>query len=220
MPSSLYHKLLNTPDVKLLLHQVEDALEAEAKQREEFYDWLSPDVKAEFINGEIIMHSPAKRKHSNSTEYLFMLLHTWVNASHSGEVHMEKALVALTRNDYEPDISFWGNKKAESFTQDTMRYPAPDLVVEVLSKSTESRDRGIKFQDYASHYVQEYWIIDTDLQIVEKYILNTEFMEFREAARLTVEDGLESHVLPEFQIPVRAIFEKSAYLETLRNLLQ
>ncbi len=40
------------------------------------------------------------------------------------------------------------------------KFPAPDLIVEVLSESTEANDRGIKFEDYAAHGVVEYWIVD------------------------------------------------------------
>ncbi|GAB2598351.1 Uma2 family endonuclease [Spirosoma areae] len=41
-----------------------------------------------------------------------------------------------------------------------MKLPAPDLVIEVLSKSTARRDRGVKFTDYAANGIAEYWIVN------------------------------------------------------------
>lgn len=49
--------------------------------------------------------------------------------------------------------------------------PFARLVVEVLSKFTETRDRGIKRECYARYGVPEYWIIDADRRRVEVYRL-------------------------------------------------
>ena len=70
-------------------------------------------------------------------------------------------MITLTRNDYEPDICFFRKDKSDNFTEDQVLFPAPDLVIEVLSDSTEKRDRGVKFKDYQAHKIEEYWIIDT-----------------------------------------------------------
>ena len=53
-----------------------------------------------------------------------------------------KTSVTLTRNDYEPDISFFGSEKAKGFTPSQSKFPAPDLIVEVLSDSTEAETAG------------------------------------------------------------------------------
>lgn len=39
---------------------------------------------------------------------------------------------------------------------------APDLIIEVLSPATASRDRTYKRTLYARHGVKEYWIVDPD----------------------------------------------------------
>lgn len=48
---------------------------------------------------------------------------------------------------------------------------APDLVGEVLSPSTGSRDRGLKKQRYAAGGVPEYWIIDLETRVLEQHVL-------------------------------------------------
>ncbi len=118
--------------------------------------------------------------------------------------------MGLTRNDYEPDICYWNTEVADAFTDDQMEHPAPDLIVEVLSKSTTGRDRGVKFEDYAAHGVREYWIIDPIRKAVEQYELDEGTMAFARVAVLydDVNDTLTALTVPGFEIPVKAIFDK------------
>ncbi|WP_138989423.1 Uma2 family endonuclease [Larkinella sp. C7] len=220
MITSRVADLLEAPDARLVIERAQAILDDEAKRRKEFREWLCDDVKAEFINGVVVMHSPVKRQHLNASENLLMLLKVYVNKQDLGEVNTEKALVALSRNDYEPDICYWNKEIAASFYDDQMEHPAPDLIVEILSRTTTGRDRGIKFEDYAAHGVREYWMIDPVRQSLEQYKLDEDLMAFEEAAVLFVDDTLESLTIPGFRIPVRAIFDKDVNLITLQALIR
>jgi Uma2 family endonuclease len=102
------------------------------------------------------------------------------------------------------------------FSDDQMHYPAPDFIVEILSPSTEDNDRGVKFVDYAAHGVGEYWIVDPTAETVEQYQLVGEIFDLV----VKVKDGpLASLVIPDFTIPVRAIFDEALYQAALRKLL-
>lgn len=48
---------------------------------------------------------------------------------------------------------------------------APDLVIEVLSKGTDRRDRVEKLNLYARYGVPEYWIVDPQAQLIE-FLIN------------------------------------------------
>jgi Uma2 family endonuclease len=194
-------------------------LNDESQRRRAFYEWLRDDVKAEFINGEVIMHSPVVRGHLRASKYLFRLLMDYIEAHDLGEVDYEKALVTLTRNDYEPDICFWRKEVSDEFNDETMQHPAPDLVVEILSKSTAKRDRGIKYEDYAAHGVREYWLVDPRRQLVEQYTLDEEFMAFDAVGTFKLPDTISALTVPGFTIPVRAIFEQTANRDALKTLL-
>lgn len=146
-------------------------LEEERDKRKKFYEHISEQEKAEFINGEIVIHSPAKLRHILASKNLFALLDAYVRKNNLGLVGYEKMLIALSRNDYEPDICYFNPAKAQTFSLDQMKFPAPDLVVEVLLPSTEAADRGIKFEDYAAHGVAEYWIVDPEQGFLEQYVL-------------------------------------------------
>lgn len=211
--------LLEAPDAKLVIERAQAILANENERRRAFREWLRDDVKAEFINGEVIMHSPVKRRHLDASKYLENLLQNFVLLNNLGVVDSEKALIGLTRNDYEPDICFWNSETAASFEDDQMEHPAPDLIVEILSKSTTGRDRGVKFEDYAAHGVCEYWIIDPVRKSVEQYQLDEPTMAFASVATRYIDDTLEALTVPGFRIPVRAIFDKQVNMETLRALM-
>ncbi len=171
---ALLQKILNHPQAPQLLKRVKVALEKEKRARIEFRNRLQDDEKAEFINGKIIRHTPTRRGHSAAGSHLSQLLHTFVSLYDLGELAREKALVACTRNDYLPDICFWKNEKTVDFGKDTMIHPAPDFITEILSKGTEKKDRGVKFEDYAKHGVEEYWLIDYRKEKIERYLAEDE----------------------------------------------
>lgn len=219
MLESRVHDLLEAPDAKLVIERAQAILADEAERRRSFREWLPDDVKAEFINGEVIMHSPVKRRHLDATQNLLTLLRVFVHFHNLGAVDSEKALVGLTRNDYEPDICYWNRETADTFEDDQMEHPAPDLIVEVLSRSTTGRDRGVKFEDYAAHGVREYWIIDPTRKSLEQYQLDEATMAFSSAAVLYNDDTLTALTVPGFQISLRAIFDKQANMGALQAIL-
>ncbi|MVM37727.1 Uma2 family endonuclease [Spirosoma sp. HMF3257] len=212
-------QLLEAPNIKLLMQQAEIALRDEARQRQAFYEWIHEDHKAEFINGAIIMQSPAKERHWMAVGNLYRLLSAFVIKHKLGRVASEKAMISLTRNDYEPDICFWTADRSHEFEGEMMQFPAPDLIVEVLSKSTEKIDRGVKFNDYAAHSVQEYWIIDPKKQVIEQYILDKDVQAFVLENTLRIPHQIESKIVTGFQIPVQAIFDELSSNEILVSLL-
>ncbi len=207
---------LEMPDAALFVQKVQSALEAESAKRRHFYEIVEENKKMEFINGEIIFHSPVKLQHNSATKLLCKLIDTFVAKNKLGFVGIEKIMISLTRNDYEPDLCFFGNDKAKNFKRKQVQFPAPDFIVEVLSDSTAKIDRETKFQDYAAHGVREYWIIDPDKETIEQYELRDEKYQLLLKAR---DGNIESTVLAGFKIPTRAVFEEELNLQILTELL-
>ena len=216
---NLVAEILKKPMARLLVEEAVKLLNEETQQRNTFRNWVDESIKAEFINGQVVLHSPAKNKHLSACGNLFMLLNAHATNQKLGVVRVGKAMVSLTRNDYEPDICFFGNEKAQHFTPEQLLFPAPDLIVEILSKKTAKRDRGIKFEDYAAHGVSEYWIIDPTKEIVEQYALIGDLKEYFPVSTARYDDDLASRAVVGFDIPVAAIFNESANIETLKTLL-
>ncbi len=209
--------LKKRPDLAGITQTLQDLLKEEARLREEFYNTITEDDKAEFINGEIIMHSPVKLEHVEISGSLQMLLRYFVKLNDLGSIYTEKAMVHLSRNSYEPDIVFFRKEVAKDFKTGQMLFPAPDFIVEILSPSTEKNDRGIKFEDYALHSITEYWIIDPPAQTVEQYLLhNNEYkLEFKGTNGV-----ITSKAIKGFACNVNAIFNDAGNMDAMRQLLK
>lgn len=188
----------------------------EKKRREQFYNDIDENMKVEFINGEVIVHSPVMKRHNDASSSLLKLIDIYVQKHDLGFVGYEKIMITFSRNDYEPDLVFFGNKKASFFKQDQTLFPIPDFVVEVLSKSTEKIDRGIKFDDYETHGVKEYWIIDSKNEVLEQYLLIGDKYEL---ILKSTNGYVKSEVVSGFEIPIKAIFDRKVNFEALKKLL-
>lgn len=216
MSNDLLESLLESPVLPELIQEAQRALGREQALRRKFYEDVTPEHKWEFIQGEVVMHSPALNRHLLATQRLFRLMDTFAVTRQLGQVRTEEAMTSFSRNDYEPDIMFFGPAKAALIHPDTLHFPVPDLAVEVLSPSTEKRDRGVKFQDYALHGVAEYWIVDPVAETVESHRLQRDAYPPAPAQR----DGLlGSEVIPGFEVPLRAIFDETENLATLKAFL-
>ena len=71
---SLPNELLEAPELALYQEQIKARLEEEQRLRQKFRDDLAAGLKAEFINGEIIVHSPATARHTRARMHLSRLL--------------------------------------------------------------------------------------------------------------------------------------------------
>ncbi|MFK7981340.1 MAG: Uma2 family endonuclease [Saprospiraceae bacterium] len=200
----------------LIVKRVNEELLKEQQKRLAFYEWVDEDMKAEFINGEIIIHSPIMKEHNDATKGLLSLLDNYVIKYNLGYVGVEKVMVRFSRNDYEPDVCFFNKKKSATFKKGQHLFPVPDLVVEVKSKSTAKSDKDTKFKDYEQHSVGEYWMIDPIKEIVEQYVLVKGVYKLQKKA---TDGNILSKVVKGFEIPVRAIFDTDVRLDTLRKIL-
>lgn len=208
--------LTRSPRFLTALGELQEYAAQERERRARFYEEITPECKWEFINGEVIMHSPALLRHLMAQKRILNLLNNWVTLNRLGVALGEKALVALTRNDYEPDVVFFRTEKAGDLHPNTLLFPAPDFVVEVLSDSTMGRDRGIKYEDYAAHGVAEYWIVDPVIETIERHVLQGEVYRLAEKRN----DGtLRCGPVPGWEFPVRAAFDDEVNLHALAAML-
>ena len=129
---------------------------------DDFLDWLTPERRADLIDGEIFMHSPVSIRHADLLNFFDGLLRSWVDAHNLGRLYREVVAVRLaSRNVFLPDLAFVREDRRAIIRENHID-GAPDLVVEVLSNRTADRDVGPKFAEYEQHGVSEYWVLDPD----------------------------------------------------------
>lgn len=216
MNESLVSRVLSMPDAYLVLERVKAALEEEKIRRLKFYTDFDDHDKIEFINGEVVIQPHVDFQTARASGRLLTLLGVCtIKRMPKTFIGFRRTMVALTRNDYEPDICFFGEEKSRDFTDDQTLFPAPDLAIEVTSDATEHRDRGVKFRDYQAHGVGEYLIVDPRKQTLEQYhLVNGKYELVLKAQTCDV----KSFAVEGFQIPIRAIFDDAENLKAIQNL--
>lgn len=88
---------------------------------------------------------------------------------------------------------------------------APDLVVEILSRSTAGKDLGVKYDLYESVGVREYWLVDPENQTVLQYALSAVEQAF-ELVRIRpyiATETLTSAIFPELKLDLTEVFQES-----------
>lgn len=79
--------------------------------------------------------------------------------------------VILSQTDVlQPDLLMIHRNRASIVTFRGVEGP-PDLVVEIMSPGSRSRDRIVKMRTYAKYGVPEYWVIDSAARTLERYLL-------------------------------------------------
>lgn len=203
--TDLIESIRRSPHLPQIIKELEAIWQAEQQKRHTFWAAHDEGIKAEFIEGEVILyHSPIYGRHWKASSNLLRFLLPFVLDKQLGEVAYEKVMIRCTRNDYEPDICFWIKEKSQLFEAKQAAFPPPDFIIEILSDSTQERDRGVKMIDYALHDVQEYWLIDTDQKTVEQYLLADKTYTLSQKLKT---GSISSQVIAGFEINLAQIFE-------------
>lgn len=121
----------------------------------------------EAVEGELLVTAAPSARHQEISVTLGALLHELlVREGHGRLFHAPGVEFPATGEGVQPDLVFVSTERRGIISDDWLR-GAPDLVVEILSPSTEDRDRGVKRNLYRRQGVGEYWIVDPDEEAVE-----------------------------------------------------
>jgi Uma2 family endonuclease len=135
--------------------------------------WDSPDDgnRYEVIDGELCVTPPPNREHQHASGELGYRIRHYLEEHPIGTIYAAPFGVILPGvSGVQPDLVYVSNDRKAILT-DQGASGAPDLVVEILSPRTRSRDRGIKLRQYEAAGVQYYWIADPRTRTIEERIL-------------------------------------------------
>jgi Uma2 family endonuclease len=162
------------------------------------------DRRFELIDGELILAPSPVPQHQIISGNLFEILVSFVRTRNLGRVIYSPMDVVLSEYDvFQPDILFISNDRLQIIGDRNIQ-GAPDLVIEILSPSTEHLDRGIKLEQYLRYGVREYWIIDPQNRICE--VLQASETEFETVGTFAEGDMVASPVLEGIQVEVERLF--------------
>lgn len=130
-----------------------------------FFD--EEQIPMELINGKIVMMSPRPRvNHTRVAGTIYRIFSAALKGKSCEAFPDGVDLYLDEKNHFIPDAMIICDP---SQVKGDRIDGAPSLVVEVLSPSTELRDRGVKMRAYAAAGVEEYWLVDVVSKRVEVY---------------------------------------------------
>ena len=170
---------------------------------------LFPDdgQRHELIDGEHYVTASPNRKHQYVLGRLHLAIGTWLEQHPIGQVYFAPFDVVLSRFDVvEPDLLYMSNALADAVLTAANVQGTPELVVEIGSPSTRKRDETIKRHLYERSGVEEYWVVDPDLDVVRVYRRTDD--GFSRVTELSAEAGdvLTTPLLPGLDIPLARVF--------------
>jgi len=171
---------------------------------EEFLEWADEDTLAEWINGEVVMTTPANARHQHIARFLLSVMHPFVEHRGLGVVLSAPFQMKLAHSGREPDLLFIAGEHLERLKETYLDGPA-DLAVEIISPESVARDRGDKFQEYEEAAIPEYWLIDPERKWAEFYRLDAR----RYVVAFGGEEGIfHSEVIPGFWLRVEWLWQE------------
>jgi Uma2 family endonuclease len=190
-----------------ILSHLEDMTE------EEFVDWYNEDVKAEFVDGEVIVHSPVTIDHESIGTFLTTLLNLLIHKNDLGKFFGSSRFQARLRTGLrrEPDLMFISKDRLSILRKNHIE-GAPDLAVEIVSPDSLTRDWREKYYEYEQAGVKEYWVSDPNAKRMDMYHLD----EHGNYELITLEKGkLHSRIFPGFWVKPEWFWQ-----EELPNVLE
>ena len=146
--------------------------------REEYRQLPETNQPIEWEDGELIVMPTPNYRHQKIAARLFGALLQHVLASSLGELLYEFEVDVTDTRTLIPDIIFISDENSHIIRKQSI-VGGPDLVIEILSESTQKRDWDTKLKAYQRAGVKSYWIVSQDLTIWEFGGDSAEFPAFR-----------------------------------------
>src|SRR6185295_2149269 len=141
------------------------------------YTWrdfieLDEDDPRELLDGYLVEIEVPTWKHEAIVSTLIEIIGPWARARQAGRVIASGYKVRRSdKRGYMPDVQFYRAANLPTDQDKGLERGHPDLVIEVISPGSSSKDRVQKRHDYAAIGVPEYWLIDPEARILERQVL-------------------------------------------------
>lgn len=164
---------------------------------------LPGDERYELHDGELVLVASPNEPHQRVSKRLFLQL-AEVEASGLGQAYFAPFDILFSDTEVvQPDLMFISRERSDIITHANIQ-DAPDLVVEILSPSTASRDWNYKQGLYAKYGVKELWMVDPESALLWRLMLRGDAFEI--AGVYGADESFDSPTLGEFTISLADVF--------------
>jgi Uma2 family endonuclease len=164
-------------------------------------------LRHEIIAGELFVTRAPHIRHQGVGGNIQFELESWSRQTKLGKPFQTLGVVFTSTDAVIPDVVWASQARLDKGINDAGHFTiAPELVVEILSagEQNEQRDKSVKLKLYSQYGVQEYWIVNWQLQTLEIYRRTDAKLQL--VATLLVGDTLTSPLLPRFSVEIDRIF--------------
>jgi Uma2 family endonuclease len=183
------------------------------------YGGFSDKRKMELHNGKIVNMAGGSPAHGAVAVKIAGAFSAYLKGGVCKPFNSDVKVILEPGNHFYPDFSVVcdrGKVKSDGI------HGAPDLVVEILSKTTAAYDRGHKFRTYETAGVRELWLVDIAQKSVEVYantdgkftlqcfssvLEQTDLLLLDAEERVHIADAVISEVFPSLTLPIQDVFD-------------
>ena len=139
--------------------------------------WTAESVRAlpndgnryELIDGELVVTPAPRYLHQDAILELIRLLDPWLRNAGGAHLLMSPADISLGEDEIlQPDLFVYASPDGRRVRQ-WSDISSLLLVIEVSSPSTSRYDRQLKRRRYQRAGVPEYWVVDLDARLIERW---------------------------------------------------
>lgn len=164
-------------------------------------------LRHEIIEGELFVTRAPHIRHQGAGGNIHFELESWSRQTKLGKPFQTPGVIFTPTDAVIPDVVWASQARLANGLDEAGHFTiAPELAVEILSagEQNEQRDKGVKLKLYSRYGVQEYWIVNWQLQTIEIYRRTDARLQL--VATLLAGDNLTSPLLPGFKVEIDRIF--------------
>jgi Uma2 family endonuclease len=175
---------------------------------EDFLRFPDDGRRHEILDGVHVVTAAPFSRHQLVLGELYYAVKAYLKANPIGTVGFAPFDVLLGKHDIvEPDLLYIAQARREILTEKNIQ-GAPDLIAEILSKSSYRFDLGVKRERYEHQGVQEYWVLDVDRDTASVFRRRGDRFAPPLPLAAETDESLTTPLLPGFELPLRELFAR------------
>lgn len=177
---------------------------------EEFMEiYNNSDLRMEFINGEIIVLESPSTFHQDISGNIYVIMKSYLNGKKCKVYYAPFDVQFNKKNIEDPDVCqpdlLIACDTDTAITKEDRYMGTPSLIVEILSKSTRSKDMVDKLNTYMLSGVKEFLIVDSEKRKLLYYTFKDRTIDVYRI--YNEEDSFESEIFEGLGFDLKEIFE-------------